>query len=390
MSEIGPHGLKIDNFDDARSALIEELKTVFGDGANFDNSARLGQLVNIVAERIADQNELIQAIAAYQSPGGARGVWLEQLVQNRGLHRKKARNSTVAVVLEARSDLAVSIPAGALIECTANGALFALDEAAHLPVGVESQTVSASAVEAGPVEAPAGTLTKIKTPVFGWLSVSNSARAVAGALEETEAQLRNRYQRAVARTGGHSLLTVELALSEISNVARAFVWENISQGADEFGVPPHHLWAVVDGGADADIARTLYELCPAGIGLYGSTAYQYDDAIRGRTREIRWGRPSAVPVFLRIEIRLLAGYPSDGDPRIRDACAEFFGDGLPLGDAFVPFSLAPALSQIPGMAVLSIKAWSGAFDPKPTPVTVRPDEYLVMDDPAFQVVVVKS
>src|SRR5690606_25087178 len=61
-----------------------------------------------------------------------------------------------------------------------------------------SITVTATCQEQGAIEAPAGTVTKIKTPTFGWQSVSNPSAAVPGQPVETDAALRVRQALSVA------------------------------------------------------------------------------------------------------------------------------------------------------------------------------------------------
>ena len=72
--------------------------------------------------------------------------------------------------------------------------------------------------------APAATLTKIDTPIFGWQTASNPLDAVPGRDEETDEKLRLRRRASTSTPGQAIIEPVYGALSNISAALQAHVY----------------------------------------------------------------------------------------------------------------------------------------------------------------------
>jgi uncharacterized phage protein gp47/JayE len=396
VSEITETGIILDNFDDVKEKLADDFRAIWGEGANLDPSARLGQLLNILSERVADQNDLIMAVVAAQNPNGATGVWLEQIVQLNGIRRKEPVFSTVAVTLTAGTANA-SILSGDTVDDPAVGEPFAIDEDVVIPSGT-SVTVSATAVNPGAIEAPAGTLTRILTPRFGWASSTNAADASVGSLEETPADLRIRRDAASRRTGTSSVPTIFTALSDIAEVNRVRVLENTTGVTDSNGIPAKSIWAIVSGGADATIAETLFKTRGAGIYTHGTTAYTYSDPITGADWVVRWSRPTNVPISVAVRTVKGTTYPGDGDTQIKNNIVAFFAGtftlagspvaGFGLGDSVIASRLFSPANAVSGHDVQAI--WISDSGPpfESDPITLTPDQLATVDPDDITIVAV--
>lgn len=334
MSYADETGIYLDDFTTTKEKLVTAWRAIFGDDANFDDVTRLGQLANDISERIADQNELLQIIVNSQDPLSAIGIWLEQMVKINGIDKNEAAFSTVTLQITANT-AGTTVYAGDIVtdpnaESTKQ---FAVDNTTTVAPSATA-LVSATALQAGAIEANSGTLTKIVTPRYGWASVTNTVDASVGALEESDAALRARRELAAQKTGNSSIAAVYQALADIDAVERLKVYQNINDTVDALGVPAHSLWAIVLGGNDADIAATIFSSW-AGYGLYGNTTYNYADPITGETYAVKWSRPSEVLIRVKVQTKKSAFYPGDGDQQIAQNIFDFFSgnfviNGIPV------------------------------------------------------------
>ena len=338
MSTIDSAGLVIDRYDEVKAALDADLKTAFGDGIKLGADSVFGQLSAIISERISDQNELIELVAAIFNANAAQGVFQSQLVKLNGIDRNESVFSTVSVDVTANT-AGSTIAAGSTVSDPAVGEKFAIDSAVTL-LPSETKTVSATAVTAGFIEAPSGTLTKIDNPVYGWASVTNASDASPGAVEEPDQELRIRREIASAASGTSNAAAILTALLEVDGVDLAQVYENKTNATDSRGVPAHSVWAVVRGGTDAAIAAILYGKTAAGAGWYGTTTVAYADPITGQTYDVMFSRPTEVTIYVTYLLEKSATYPANGDDLIIENTVKFFDGEFYLNETLVqPFSL---------------------------------------------------
>ena len=328
-------GLYIDDLETTKQRIIDEWKAILGDDANFDDVTRLGQWVNIEAERIRDQGELIQMVANMQDPSSATGVWLEQLVKLNGIDKNEAAFSTTTLQLTAGA-AGATVQAGDLVtDPTAESTKqFAVDTTTVVAPS-STANVSATAVQAGVIEANSGTLTQIVTPRYGWLSVTNLTDAVPGSIEESDADLRIRRDLASQRTGNSSVAAIYQSLADLDNVERLKVYQNTDDTTDVLGVPAHSLWAIVLGGTDADIAEAIFNRW-AGYGLFGNTTYSYADPITGASYDVKWSRPTEVSIYVKVRTKKSALYPGDGDQQIQQNVKDYFDGSFTLNGQLIP------------------------------------------------------
>ena len=335
MSTVDETGIYLDDFDTIKTKLITAWRAILGDDANFDDSTRLGQWVNDEAERLADQNELIQMVVNMQDPGSALGVWLEQLVKLNGIDKNEAEFSTTTLEITANT-AGTTVQAGDIVtdpnaESTKQ---FAIDTTTVVAPS-STALVSATALEPGAVEANAGTLTKIVTPQYGWASVTNTVDATPGASEESDAALRQRRDLAARRTGNSSISAIYQALADLDGVERLKLYQNTSDTTDTDGIPPHSLWAIVQGATDAAIAEVIFNRW-AGYGLFGNTNYVYADPITGQSFTVTWSRPAEVPIYVTVRTKKNGQYPGDGDQQIQQNIVDYFDGNFTLNGTVIP------------------------------------------------------
>lgn len=361
MSQFDENGLIVDRYDEILNKTIADLKSVWGDGIKTDPQSVIGQFLAIFSEAIADQNELIEAVANIFDPGAAEGVFLSELVRLNGITRNENLFSTGTLQVTANA-AGSTIPAGSIVSDPNVGDKFATD----VPVVVApsgNANVSATAVEPGAIAAPAGTLTKIETPVFGWASVTNPADFSVGRDEETDTELRIRRQNAAEKTGIGTPTAIKAALADISGVNMVAL--EVNNTASAIGsLPPQHIRAVVNGGNDADIAETLFNNVAAGIGYFGNTSYVYNDPESGDAFTIKWDRPTEIEIYIAVNLTTNANFPATGVDDIEAALVAYFENNLGLGDTVFQSRMYTPVNETPGHTVNSLY-----IDTSPGPIS---------------------
>ena len=322
MSTFTTAGYTIDRYADILEALILDLKAAFGDNIKTEADSVFGQLSAIVSEMVADVNESVEGIVAAYNPQTAAGAYLSALVMLNGIERREAEESSVTLSCTTNA-AGATIPAGSLVSDPLIGEQFATDAIAVIGPST-SANVSATAVNAGPISAVAGTLTQIDTPIYGWESVTNPAGATEGQDEETDTELRVRRQIAAERTGTSNVAAIYTEIANIDAVEQVTVHQNIGAVTDVDGIPPKSIWAIVLGGADQDVAEAIFSTLSAGIGMYGDTPIVYPDPITGDNYTITFERPDDLPIYIEVEVTKDADYPADGDDQIEAALVAHF------------------------------------------------------------------
>lgn len=202
-----------------------------------------------------------------------------------------------------------------------------------------------SADVTGPVSLPIGALNEIETPVAGWLSVNNRAAGTVGRDIESDTDLR---VRRTASTRLRAVSTVDGILSQLlqtEDVLDARVIENTGTVTDADGVPPQHIWCIVEGGMNADIVDVIFRRKAGGIGTFGDVTDVAFSSVTGEPYLINFGRPTVTPVYIVVNITASASIPTDYIARVRDALVTYgdtltIGENLILNRLFTPASLA--------------------------------------------------
>lgn len=381
MSYIDETGIYLDDFATTLEKLKEDFRSIFGTGANFEDSARLGMLVNIFSERITDQNDLIQLVVNMHDPNSALGVWQEQLVKLQGIEKNEYSYSTVTLNVSASGATAQIYAGDQVGDPNADTVIFEIDANVTVAAG-NTESVNATAIVPGPVEAAAGSLTKILTPRYGWVSVTNPADALLGSTEESPESLRRRSETAARRTGSNSISALYTALANLDGVQRLRVYQNTNSSTDALGVPGKSVWCIIQGGNTDLITQTIFSMW-CGFGLVGST-HNYNDPITGQIYNVKWSAPTPVPIYITVRLSKYSNYPGDGDQIIAQNIVDFFngeftinGVTVPafdLGDDVDPTRLYSAANAVPGHSIAGIWISKTAAPTGGAIIELDPDE----------------
>ena len=160
-------GVRIPTYEDRLDALTASYQAIFGSDANLEISSPDYQLLSVFARSLDDLSQLILDDFASRNPRYAAGAALDLLLPLMGLTRQGATYSKAILTLTGAPVTILS------------AAPEVLDDAGHLwrcrSAGILLDTQGKASVEAvcttpGAVEAPAGSIHRLVSPIAGLAS----------------------------------------------------------------------------------------------------------------------------------------------------------------------------------------------------------------------------
>lgn len=331
-------GISAPDYQTILDTLTSYFQQIYGSDAYLEPDSKDGQMVALVALAIHDANNTAISVYNCFSPATGYGAALTSNVKINGIARKGATNSTVDLLLTGTAGTTIT---NGTVKDT-NNVIWRLP--ASVVIGVDGTvTVTAICSNSGAVAALAGTITTINTPTRGWTSVTNPAAATVGAPAETDAELRIRQGQSVAIPSITPFEGVDGAIANIAGVTRHKLYENDTGKTDGNGLPPHSISAIVDGGDVTEIARTIRGNKGQGVRTWGKTSVTVPDKY-GNPHIISFSRPTDVPVYGKITLKVFAGYTSQIGVQIQQAVADYInrlmiGDQVLLSRIYSPANL---------------------------------------------------
>lgn len=397
-----------------------EMRSEFGAGFNLEPETPEGQFVGISVTREALIWEQMEAVYhGTGNPNGSTGNALDNLCALTGVERLEAASSVVVltatgtpatVLAEGRvasvedagdrfvttaeatiaalnayqngHDYAVDVRAtygGKAWQCTVAGTSDVAGGPAGNPgdlvvhgtvtwlclgAGTGAVDVAAQSEDYGAIPAFAGSLNTIETPVSGWAGVINVLDADLGRDEEKDAALRVRRRDLLRSQAAAAVDALRAAVLQVAGVTSCTIFENEASYTDADGRPPKSFEALVEGGADADVAAAIWKNKPAGIATYGTTSVAVQDSAGG-SRTVKFSRPVDVLVYVVANIvKDPALFPLNGKTLIKDALVAWADAYHKIGRNVVSSSLVPQIFNGAGGVVDCPAPFIGT-DPNP-------------------------
>lgn len=314
-------GLTLKTLPEITADLQSGYREVYGDDINLDSDTPDGQIIGIQAQEGVDLREVLRDIYTARDPDQAQGINLDVLCALNGVKRAGGTFTVTPVSitvdrsvtlkgLDSASE-SIDVPAGVYTVKDDAGTQFALIDTVTIATGTHSLPFRAVAL--GAVQVTLGTITTPVTAQAGVTAINNSASVTTqGVDEESDAALRIRRERSVAGPSQGYTDSIEAAVLEVAGVTACICDENVTDTTDANGIPPHSIWVIVEGGADADIAQAIYATRSAGAGMKGT---EIVDVTRpnGRTMEIKFDRSGTEDLYARFSIVVIGGGTIDTD-----------------------------------------------------------------------------
>lgn len=358
MTEITDSGFNRDRYQDERESIASRWN-FYLPGRRTDSQSVNGRIISIEAELVDNQNGQIGALLESFSPFTARGNLLSRLSTLMSKRRREAVRSSVTLTVTA-GVAGATIPAGSIVAQASGSAKFTTTVAVVVaPSG--SASVPATATEDGAIEVAAGTLTKIDTPVSGWVSVTNAEDASIGRSRESDGQLRARMLATSSAPVG-TPEGIATAISEVDGVTYQNVLENRTSVVNAIGMPPHSVFPIVDGGADQAIGDALLRSVAEGIDYTEDTDIPTGpnwvevtaiNPANQQPRQVWFARPTPLSGAVVVNISTDSEFHADGVARIKSAIVEFVAS-WPVGKTLFASRLYTPINTVPGIDVNSV------------------------------------
>lgn len=357
--------------------------------AELDTSADqpIGQINAIFASKQTDLWELLAVMFGALDDSKAEGALLENIAALTGTYRYPAQAGTVLVQCALTAGTVLS-PIHRVSRSDEPSSKWR-PKATFTAPSTGTHDVPFECVTTGPLEAPAGTLTVIDTPVSGWTTANNASDADPGRNVETDAELRVRRRAELDAQGATNTPTIKAAVDKVKGVISVLVLENTSDAYDGNGLPPHSFQVVIWDGVsmvavNADVWKAIYANMPAGIVPFGSIVTELTDEY-GNKHRVAFERVTQVDIHVNVAINVDSSYA--GDAAVKAAILAY-GDSLLSGGDVVYRSAMGKVTAVAGVTdcpAFQVKKTGGVYSETNIPIGIR--EIAVFDTSRITVVV---
>lgn len=298
-ANISSAGLSIPSYSDILGLLISKFQGIYGADVYLGTDSLDYQFLSSLALAISDSTSGVQLAYISRAVAFAIGSSLDGLVGLNNITRKSATNSTVELTV-------TGTPFTLLASAQArdvSGNAWALANPTTIPSG-GSISVTATAIDPGPIAANPGDVKYIATPTAGWISVTNPAAALLGLPIETDSQLRARQALSVSISAIGPVSSLIAAIAAVPGVTRFASDENNTGSEEGPGTPPHSFAAVVEGGTDQAIANAIFLKRTVGSGTFGTVSVPITDQT-GYVLNINFSRPTYVTIYITMRLQVI-------------------------------------------------------------------------------------
>ncbi len=330
---------------------------------DWDKDTVLGVITAALAARLDVLSEDVIQIDAGYHPANATGLQLENICAMIGVVRREATKSTVTMDLTA--DAGTTIPEGSVIEDdekqrweTTEPLVFA---------STTTQQVVAEAQTPGAVAAPANTITKIVTPVDGWTSANNPAKATEGDDRESDAELRKRRILSLQQGTSGTVGGIRAAVFELDWTTAVVTVDNPTNATatvEGISMPPHSVATVVYPNSPTsdqidDLVDALVDTVPAGIEQVGAVtqSHTFDD---GHSATYAWDYATETTVDVTVTATALSGFTTgEVQSGIEDTITDYFL-ALGVGDDVTAIAISALVAAVDGVDTADVTVGAGA------------------------------
>ena len=310
------NGLQVKTQREIVEDLTQDFQTIYGEDINVDSNSPDGQIINVFAQAAEDQLELLSQVYTSFDPDQAIGNVLDQRCAINGVQRKAG--TYTYVVVDVTCDRSVTLAGldenseeDAYTVSDSEGNQFVLSATSPISTGTNSLVFRAKNI--GQVEILPNTITTPVTVILGVTEVNNPGVATeVGQNEETDAELRERRKRAVSISNIGYTEGLQAALENIYDVTKASVFQNRTNVTDQYGIPGHSVWVIVQGGTDQEIGAVMDAKMAPGIGMKGNESVVVPQ-VDGSSETYYFDRPSQELLYVTLDITPLNGQAIDED-----------------------------------------------------------------------------
>lgn len=306
-------GYRLTTSDDYLESIIGDMQNEFPNMSNSSNNFAV-VLARILSKAL-EENDSIRG-EGYNNVYVATAVdrHLDKAVAIGGVSRRYGTKSYGKIKVTKSSDISsISIPPSTIIE--SGNVQYLTNNTGYVPISssepveIEIVSILAGADQNVPPES-------VFTPV---VSIRGLDKMICedgtdgGTDTESDQELRRRYYLTISSYSNSSLKGIISEVAKINDVVRVSGRENNTD--DELnGLPPHSFEIYCEGGADSEIAETIFYVKPAGIQTYGNVSKEI--FFHNNTYNISFSRYAKEIIYYKLTVK----------PNIGTATTEFEKD----------------------------------------------------------------
>lgn len=365
MATFTDKGLSVPTEDAIKAGVWAVFQAALGGRLNQSDTTPQGQIVTALTAAMGEANNQLLEYVNLTDPARSSGRMQDGIGALSFIERIAAEATVVTA--QCIGAVGTLIPRGSLARAT-DGTLYQSLGDATIP-STGTIDVVFQAVQTGPIQCPANSLTQIYKTSSGWDTINNSAPGVPGRDAETPAEFEARRSKSVAINANGITSAIKGALLGVSGVVDAYVTDNDTSASVVKGgvtIPAKSLYACVTGGTDADVAAALFTKKVPGCGFTGTTTITVQDTGNGYSTPypeyaISFQRASNLPIYFAIVLSDNGLVPANAEEQIQNAIISAFsgGDGgsrARIGSTTYALRFASVISALGSWAqLISIK-----------------------------------
>lgn len=382
MAGVTPTGFEKKLLSDLISEVETEVRAQVDAKFLLTSDSASGQITRTTLAKIAEVWEVAEGVYAALNRSTALDDALDAAGALIGVPRVGDAASTA---LERFSGVAGTVvPAGSIVSDPAvPGELWRTLAPATIAPGDTFIEIEVTCNSVGPIEAFAGRLSKLNTPIAGITGVTNPDDAEPGRLRQSNAEYLLAQDSAVAALGAESEPALRANLRLIPGVTFVSIFVNETSGVVD-SIPAHGMEVVIDGGSAVTIAETIFAYKPGTTPLSGTSTQNVTD-VDGNTVAVKYTRPDAILIDVYVTLSKVDRSKYPGDVIAKQAMANAVNALLPSEPLVFTELYVPAYG-IAGVQKVSLKVDTGSGqnenDVVPTrrqKVTTTPDRIHIID-----------
>ena len=235
-------------------------QAAFNNRLNPDPATPQGQIMASLAAIVQDKNNQLLHLANMFNPATSDGIWQDALAAIYFITRQAAQGTAVQVVCTGLQGTVIAGQDGSADPArvkTTDGTVLVCQTGGAIPAG-GSITLPFVALEPGPIEVEAHSVTTIVQAQPGWDTVDNPDPGVTGRGLESRQAFETRRIQSVALNSRSMLSSVYARVGALPGVIDLLARQNRTSAPVEINgvtLGPHSIYIAVLGGADAAIAE---------------------------------------------------------------------------------------------------------------------------------------
>ncbi|EFO1751155.1 hypothetical protein DVI71_14150 [Escherichia coli] len=329
---ITENGLSVPDIADVLAGRLTDMSTALGGGASQSLSSPQGQIAQSDTEIIAQEYDKLLCLFNQINPDFSTGRFQDGIGRIYFMERIAAQGTVVTATCIGQ--IGTTIPAGSTAVDTSGYIYQSIDNAVIPSSGsVDVQFVNTTT---GPIPCAAGSLNQIYRAVSGWDAVNNISPGVVGVDVESRIAFETRRRQSVARNSRNQDASTLAALLATDGVLDAYVWSNrtaetVNKGTTNFPILAHSVYICVYGGADTDVAESIFNTYNPGANMNGNTTFTVYDDVNYMppypSYVMQWQKASPTRVYFKVNVDASLNPPSDITKQVKEMIVTVFNGG---------------------------------------------------------------